>query len=468
MLSRIVRLIEAAQGSKTRVEALADVVARYFVLGVVVVACVAVIVWTALAATRAIPRSWYEREGPALFGLLFGVAVLVVACPCALGLATPTAVMVGTGVGARLGVLIKGGRPLEVARGVTCVVFDKTGTLTRGRPQVVRTELVAEDAAALLGCAADDVADAVRDAVAAAEANSAHPLARALVDQVDAKRFACEAFASLDGRGVSASLRAADGREVVLHVGTRELLRDCGARALAPAVEERARKWEAGGATVVFVHAGASRRVGAEAGNGAAPGGGATVAFVAIEDRVRGDAAAAIRGLRARGVDVYMLTGDTERCAAAVAKKCGIPDAFARVRPDGVNDGPALAQADVGVAMGCGTSLAVEAADVVLVRNALADVDAAIQISRATFARIRSNLFFSLVFNGLGVPIAAGALFPVLRVRLPPEVAALAMALSSFCVVASSLSLNTFRPASGGGAAETGAPTVEPRVVVGA
>ena len=135
---------------------------------------------------------------------------------------------------------------------------------------------------------------------------------------------------------------------------------------------------------------------------------------------------------------------------------------------DGVNDGPALAQADVGVAMGCGTSLAVEAADVVLVRNALADVDAAIQISRATFARIRSNLFFSLVFNGLGVPIAAGALFPVLRVRLPPEVAALAMALSSFCVVASSLSLNTFRPASGGGAAETGAPTVEPRVVVGA
>ena len=181
MLSRIVRLIEAAQGSKTRVEALADVVARYFVLGVVVVACVAVIVWTTLAATRAIPRSWYEREGPALFGLLFGVAVLVVACPCALGLATPTAVMVGTGVGARLGVLIKGGRPLEVARGVTCVVFDKTGTLTRGRPQVVRTELVAEDAAALLGCAADDVADAVRDAVAAAEANSAHPLARALV-----------------------------------------------------------------------------------------------------------------------------------------------------------------------------------------------------------------------------------------------------------------------------------------------
>ena len=214
----------------------------------------------------------------------------------------------------------------------------------------------------------------------------------------------------------------------------------------------------------------------------------ATVAFVAIEDRVRGDAAAAIRGLRARGVDVYMLTGDTERCAAAVAKKCGIPDAFARVRPDGkaavvarlqgegrvvmmvgdgVNDGPALAQADVGVAMGCGTSLAVEAADVVLMRNALADVDAAIQISRATFARIRSNLFFSLVFNGLGVPIAAGALFPVLRVRLPPEVAALAMALSSFCVVASSLSLNTFRPAPGG-AAETGAPTVEPRVVVGA
>ena len=135
---------------------------------------------------------------------------------------------------------------------------------------------------------------------------------------------------------------------------------------------------------------------------------------------------------------------------------------------DGVNDGPALAQADVGVAMGCGTSLAVEAADVVLVRNALADVDAAIQISRATFARIRSNLFFSLVFNGLGVPIAAGALFPVLRVRLPPEVAALAMALSSFCVVASSLSLNTFRPAPGGGAAETGAPTAEPRVVVGA
>ena len=220
-----------------------------------------------------------------------------------------------------------------------------------------------------------------------------------------------------------------------------------GARALAPAVEERAsgrpaaRPWSSSTP---------ARRAGSAPGrDGAAPGG-ATVAFVAIEDRVKGDAAA-IRGLRARGVDVYMLTGDTERCAAAVAKKCGIPDAFARVRPDGkaavvarlqgegrvvlmvgdgVNDGPALAQADVGVAMGCGTSLAVEAADVVLVRNALADVDAAIQISRATFARIRSNLFFSLVFNGLGVPIAAGALFPVLRVRLPPG--SLAMALSSF------------------------------------
>ena len=229
MLSRIVRLIEAAQGSKTRVEALADVVARYFVLGVVVVACVAVIVWTALAATRAIPRSWYEREGPALFGLLFGVAVLVVACPCALGLATPTAVMVGTGVGARLGVLIKGGRPLEVARGVTCVVFDKTGTLTRGRPQVGRTELVAEDAAAL-GCAADDVADAVRDAVAAAGANSAHPLARALVDQVDAPPRARPSRRWTAGASRVAARR---GREEVAP-RARAGSRDCGARAWRP------------------------------------------------------------------------------------------------------------------------------------------------------------------------------------------------------------------------------------------
>ena len=181
-----------------------------------------------------------------------------------------------------------------------------------------------------------------------------------------------------------------------------------------------------------------------------------------------------------------MLTGDTERCAQAVAWKCGIPNAFARVKPDGkasvverlrgegrvvmmvgdgVNDGPALAAADVGVAMGGGSSLAVEAADVVLMRNDLADVDAAIQISRATFSRIRSNLFFSLVFNGLGVPIAAGALFPVTQVRLPPEVAALAMALSSFCVVASSLSLNAFRPAVSNDEALGVSP--EPRVVVG-
>ena len=486
VLSRIVRLIEAAQGSKTNVEALADTVARYFVAGVVLVALVAIVVWVSLATTRAIPRSWYESEGPGLFGLLFGVAVLVVACPCALGLATPTAVMVGTGVGAKFGVLIKGGRPLEVARGVDCVLFDKTGTLTRGRPRVVGMEVVG-DAAGLLGCGAAEAAAVLREAVAAAEANSAHPLARALVDRVQLTRFACEEFSALDGRGVSA--RLAGDAPVVIHVGTRELLRDCGAADLSPAVEARARALEAGGATVVFVHVGARSRVvaaGEAAAEAEGTGRGATVAFIAIEDEVRAGAAQAIHRLRRSGVDVYMLTGDTERCAQAVARKCGIPNAFARVKPDGkasvverlrgegrvvmmvgdgVNDGPALAAADVGVAMGGGSSLAVEAADVVLMRNDLADVDAAIQISRATFSRIRSNLFFSLVFNGLGVPIAAGALFPVTQVRLPPEVAALAMALSSFCVVAASLSLNAFRPAVSNDEALGAAP--EPRVVIG-
>lgn len=450
MLASIVRLVERAQGSKTEIEATADVVARHFVLFVVVASVATFVGW--FSAYPTLPPSWFE-DPRFLTSFLFSIAVLVVACPCALGLATPTAVMVGTGLGAKFGVLIKGGRPLEVAHNVTAVVFDKTGTLTVGEPRV--TDVVVFDDQQQR-CSPEELAMLV----AAAETGSEHPLARALAKAPavifpssrlgSSNQWRSVTFEAVVGEGVNAVVENDRKETRSVSIGTRTLV--CRERApLSPSSESKISELESTGKTVVLV------RVESE-----------IVGCAAVADAARDEARSAVAELRRRGLEVWMITGDGERAAKAIAEKVGIENVFARARPqdkaqrveelgsrrvvavvgDGVNDGPALAAADLGIAIGAGAQLAVEAADVVLVRNRIDDVLVALDISRATFKRIQTNLVFSLIFNSLAIPLAAGALFPFTKTRLPPQVAALAMVCSSVSVLASSLSLAAYEPES--------------------
>ncbi|KAH8062923.1 cation-transporting ATPase [Aureococcus anophagefferens] len=490
--SPIVKLVEQAQGSKTQIEALADYVARNFVAGVVAVAVAAFALWFSLAATEAVPRDWYDDEGRFLFAFLFSIAVLVVACPCALGLATPTAVMVGTGLGARYGVLIKGGRPLEVAHKVSAVVFDKTGTLTRGnrtcRPWTSSPPLprkgVARGFAGARTTATATRRDALLDAVGVAESGSEHPLASALVaTAAEARgggaggaRDSASSPSTPRRPGVSAALRRADDARRRSSCSTwargTSSPRPAAAAALGPSAT-RARPSRPT----------ARRSSSSTRPSAAAPSPttsrrrrrsrrrrvGDVVGMIGVADIIRDEAARVVSHLQSNlGIEVWMLTGDNERTAQAIARQCGISRVLAKVRPDdkarnvtslmdqghvvamvgdGVNDSPALAAADLGVAIGAGAQIAVETADVVLIRSVLDDVATAIEVSRATFGRIKANLFFAGL-QRVGHPHRRGALYPFLEVRLPPEVAALAMVLSSVSVVASSLSLRSYKPPS--------------------
>ncbi|KAH8093394.1 cation-transporting ATPase [Aureococcus anophagefferens] len=468
LLASIVKLVEQAQGSKTQIEALADYVARNFVAGVVAVAVAAFALWFSLAATEAVPRDWYDDEGR-LFAFLFSIAVLVVACPCALGLATPTAVMVGTGLGARYGVLIKGGRPLEVAHKVSAVVFDKTGTLTRGnrtcRPWTPATS-AAQRRRSRLRSASRTTATAafatLLDAVGVAERLGAPARVRARRHgrggagrRAGGARDSASSPSTRSSAGASPR-RCARGRRrgagLVLHVGTRDLVAAAGGGrgALGPERDARAKALEADGATVVFVHAAVGgRRLVADDFKATAKkpppaGSGDVVGMIGVADIIRDEAARVVSHLQSNlGIEVWMLTGDGAR--PRPSRQCGISRVLAKVRPDdkarnvtslmdqghvvamvgdGVNDFAGAAAADLGVAIGAGAQIAVETADVVLIRSVLDDVATAIEV------------------------------------RLPPEVAALAMVLSSVSVVASSLSLRSYKPPSASPRAGDGDPTL--------
>ena len=436
-LMRIVRLVEEAQASKARVARLADRIAGVFVPIVVSIAIAAFVLWFDLGPEPRVAHA-----------LLAAVAVLIIACPCALGLATPTALMVGTGRGAELGVLLRGARALEAAGGLTAVVFDKTGTLTRGRPELVAVE------------AAPGVSEArLLAAAAGAERHSEHPLAAAIVSGAAARGVDAaepDDFGAVPGRGVIAVI---DGRVVVL--GTATLLAEHGA---ADAALEAARtRLEAAGHTVVGV-----------AEDGTALG------VLAVADTLKPDAADTVRTLRRLGLEVWMITGDHPGTARAIADAAGIEPArvLAGVLPaekaeriralqadgrrvamvgDGINDAPALAQSDLGIAMGGGTEIAMEASDVTLMRADVAGAATAIRLARRTLQVIRQNLVWAFLYNTLGIPIAAGLLYVLLRPggpigpvlgwhgTLSPMVASLAMALSSVSVVTSSLRLRSFR-----------------------
>jgi Cu+-exporting ATPase len=475
MLSKVVKLIEDAQTAKAPIQAYADRVSGVFVPVVVAIAIITWIVWFSLASSDSIPERWTEREGDFLFSFLFAITVLVIACPCALGLATPTAVMVGTGLGARMGILIKGGSPLETAHGVTHVVFDKTGTLTEGAPAVTATRAFARDGSGAMDSSGSEGAN-VRDAelrtlwlAASAEGGSEHPIARAIVHAAVERRASDDgglaSLASFDatpGRGLRATLHHRDddggggefgggGETTTVVVGNVKHVVEHGVE-LTPAELEAVRAEEERGQTVaVVLVAGASRPRG----------------IVCVSDPVRAEASEAIAALHSRGISTSIVSGDNWRVARAVAASVGIRHVIAEALPagkvdavadlqrdgrvvavvgDGVNDAPAMVQSDLGIGIGAGADVAMEAAGVVLVRSNLLDVVAALDISKVTFRRIRLNLFFSLAFNSLGIPIAAGALYPLIEVRLPPEVAGLAMALSSVSVVLSSLSLRSYRP----------------------
>jgi Cu+-exporting ATPase len=418
MLAQIVRLVGEAQRTRAPIQRLADVVAGYFVPAVVLTAVLTFVAWSL----------W----GPAprlAHGLVNAVAVLIIACPCALGLATPMAIMVGTGQGARAGILVKNAEALELLGRVDTLVVDKTGTLTEGRPAVTAIEVVG-------GWTENEV---LRLA-AAVERGSEHPLAAAIVNAADARGIAIPAasdFVSSTGKGVRARV---DGRRV--EVGTADLT---GATVSAGVISARADTMRARGGTVVLV-----------AIDGELAG------SIGISDPIRASTAQAVRALQADGLRVVMVTGDHRTTAAAVAADLGIAEVRSEVLPgakrdiiielqrggrlvamagDGTNDAPALAQANVGIAMGTGADVAIESAGITLVKSDLRGIVRARRLSRATLRNIRQNLFLAFVYNTLGVPIAAGVLYPVVGLLISPVWASAAMTLSSLSVIANALRL---------------------------
>eukprot|EP00698_Gefionella_okellyi_P017841 TRINITY_DN527_c0_g1_i1.p1 TRINITY_DN527_c0_g1~~TRINITY_DN527_c0_g1_i1.p1 ORF type:complete len:987 (+),score=218.41 TRINITY_DN527_c0_g1_i1:159-3119(+) len=436
-LNQIVKLVEQAQTSKAPIQILADRISSVFVPIVIGLAVLTWLVWFIVVKTATLPVDFLPSGmGDFHFAFMFAISVVVIACPCALGLATPTAVMVGTGLGAQNGILIKGGSALETVHKLTAVIFDKTGTLTTGKP-AVSDVLVFEK----------DLEPVLWKYVGAAEAMSEHPLARAITEHARAKCGVlpqAEGFKVTSGKGLVCTV---DSVEVL--VGNRLWISEHGLQ-LTAAMDHEMSNLELSGKTAVLLAIG-----------------GRIAGVIGVADQIKPEAAAAIAGLYQLGLQVWMVTGDNKRTAHYVARELGILDScvFAEVLPqhkqqkvielqkqglcvgmvgDGVNDSPALANADVGIAIGAGTDIAIEAADMVLMKSDLSDVLIAIDLSRKTFRRIRLNYMWALLYNCIGVPVAAGVLYPVLRAILRPEYAGLAMALSSVSVVLSSLELKRY------------------------
>lgn len=420
-LAQIIKLVEDAQGSKAPIAKMADIIAGYFV---------PVVIGIAILASLA----WFLTGASSIFSLTIFIAVLVIACPCALGLATPTAIMVGTGKGAENGVLIKGGVPLETAHKIQTIVFDKTGTITEGEPKVtdiVTAEGLSQDQLLVLA--------------GSAEKGSEHPLGEAVVKGVEEKGLEfkkLDKFQAIPGHGIEVEI---DGKDILL--GNKKLMDD---KKISITLQQESDKLASEGKTPMFM-----------AINNQLAG------IVAVADTVKETSAAAIRELHHMGIEVAMITGDNRRTAEAIAKEVGIDIVLAEVLPedkanevrklqekdkmvamvgDGINDAPALAQADVGLAIGSGTDVAMESADIVLMKDDLMDVVTAIQLSKATIRNIKQNLIWAFGYNTAGIPIAAGVLYLFGGPLLNPMFAAAAMSLSSVSVLTNALRLKGFKP----------------------
>ncbi len=421
-LSQIIRLVEEAGGSKAPIAKLADKVSGIFVPVVITIAVITIIVWLLSGATFS-------------FALASGIAVLVISCPCALGLATPTAIMVGTGRGAEQGILIKSGESLETAHLVDTVVLDKTGTITEGHPAVatVRTAPGVTEAE-LLGLAAS------------LEKASEHPLAEAIVryaEEAGAEVSQATEFAAEAGQGVSGMV---SGRKVL--AGNQKMMD--AQKVTLDGMDAEAGKLSEEGRTVLYIAADQK-----------------LLGMIAVADPVKKTSAEAIREMEQMGLDVVMLTGDHEKTARAIQKQLGISRVIAQVLPqdkerevrrlqeeghkvamvgDGINDAPALARADVGIAIGAGTDVAIESADIVLMKSDLLDVVTAVQLSRAVIRNIKENLFWAFCYNAIGIPLAAGVFYPLLNWQLSPMFGSAAMSFSSVFVVCNALRLKGFQP----------------------
>ena len=422
-LSQIIKLIEDAQGSKAPIQNLADNISGWFVPAVLIIAALTFIVW------------FFFLGAGLTFSLMAFTSVIVIACPCALGLATPTAIMVGTGKGAEYGVLIKGGEPLEAACKINAIVFDKTGTLTNGEPEV--TDIIP------MGSHDEDEVLAIATGL---EKTSEHPLADAIVQYAKEKAVSFESasnFKAIPGHGVEGVI---NGKKY--YFGNRKLMIDI-AKLSIENVDNQMRKLEDAGKTAMILSSETE-----------------IMGLIAVADIIKESSFAAIQQLQKRGLQVYMITGDNRRTAEAIAKQAGIKNILAEVLPqdkaneikklqdqgikvgmvgDGINDAPALAQADVGIAMGSGTDVAMETGGIVIIKNDLRDVLTAIDLSNQTMNKIKQNMFFALLYNVIGIPIAA-RVFAAWGLVLKPELAGLAMAFSSISVVSNSLLLKNFRP----------------------
>ncbi|NDK19449.1 copper-translocating P-type ATPase [Candidatus Gracilibacteria bacterium] len=447
-LAHIIALIEEAQGSKAPIQALADNISAVFVPLVIIIALVTFAVW------------YFLLEATFATALLYFSAVIVIACPCALGLATPTAIMVGTGKGAEHGILIKGGEPLEMACKIDVIVLDKTGTITEGKPKVTDIIIVSPPDKGGRGVISESKSseiplssghlplsgeqELILSIAAALEQKSEHPLAEAIVQKADESNtpvLEVEGFQAIPGRGVRGTV---GGKSYIF--GTRLFLEE---NNIILQTKETIESLESDGKTVMLL---ASEKN--------------IIAFIAVADTIKPTSAEAIARMKELGIAVYMVTGDNARTARAIAAKVGIENVLAEVLPenkamevkklqntgkkvamigDGINDSPALVQADLGIVMGSGADVAMESGGIIIMKNDLRDILTSIELSRQTVGKIRQNMFFALFYNVLGIPVAAGVL-SAFGFILKPELAGLAMALSSVSVVTNSLLLKNFRP----------------------
>ncbi|MCX7994558.1 MAG: heavy metal translocating P-type ATPase [candidate division WOR-3 bacterium] len=425
LLAQIIRLVEEAQGSKPPVQKIADKVVSYFIPAVLGIAIIAFVLW------------YFVFDAGLHFSLSILISILVVACPCALGLATPTAVTVGIGRGAELGILIKSGEALEIAERITTVVFDKTGTLTSGRPEVVD----------IIEAGENNDRTKILKIAASVEKNSLHPLAEAIVRKAKEMKIELiepENVEAIEGKGMRGVVE-----KRTITIGSKSFIKENGL-VIPEDIENKAEELEKKGRTLVFV--GDNQKC---------------IGIIAISDVPKNEVKDAIEDLKKMNLKPLMITGDNQQTARAIAEEIGIKEFVAEILPqdkseiikklqkegefvvfvgDGINDAPALAQADLGIAIGSGTDIAIESGDIVLIKNKITDVVATIQLARKVMARIKQNLFWAFFYNLILIPVAAGVLYPFFKITFKPEFAGLAMAMSSVTVITLSLMLKRYKP----------------------